>query len=105
MRIASASNLSSGGAGRLSGTGPLPACSTAFGIPVASDLRTEFGDKLKPIERDFYFHAAAVPLPGDAGACIVVVHVQTSPLRPHAGEGLFCIRGGPTGGAAMPWMA
>ncbi len=70
------------------------------GIPVANDLRKEFGDKLKPIERDIYFDAKALPFPGDDATCIFVVHVPTSQLRPHACEGVFYTRG--EGGSAIP---
>jgi len=70
------------------------------GIPVPKDPRKEFADKLKPIERDIYFDAQPIPIPGDAANCIFVVHVPTSPLRPHTCEGAFYIRG--EGGTARP---
>lgn len=72
------------------------------GIPRASDLRKEFGEKVASIQRDLYFDAKAVDLPSDASKCVLVVSIPTSSLRPHMDgpDGRFWVRG--EGGSARP---
>jgi hypothetical protein len=77
-----------------------PEVRSIIGIPHTSDLRKGFGDKLELVQRDIYFDVRAVNIPGDSTKCVLVVHVPTSPLRPHIDvrEGKFYIRG--EGGSA-----
>lgn len=67
------------------------------GIPLDSDLRKAFSDKLSLVQRSIYFEASQKPhlLPTDSTRGIFVVYIPQSPLRPHMDEstGNFYRRG------------
>lgn len=64
---------------------PLAIDDLIVGIPLGSDLRKQFGDKLKPIQQDVFFEASPSPirLPTDAKRGVFVVYVPQSRRRPH----------------------
>ena len=70
------------------------------GIPRSSELRKEFADKLRTVQRDIYFDVKTIDIPGAPEKCVLVVYVPTSQLRPHVdvATGIFWTRG--EGGSA-----
>ncbi len=67
------------------------------GIPLVSDMRKTFADKLLPVQRPVYFEASPKPivLPTAPKLGIFVIYIPQSPLRPHMDEstGNFYRRG------------
>jgi hypothetical protein len=75
------------------------------GIPLKSDLRKEFGDKLEAIRPPVGFEAAsrAITIPDLPGQGAWVVRIPLSPARPHEYDGVFYRRG--DGGQAQRMSA
>jgi hypothetical protein len=73
-----------------------------IGVPIDSELRKEFGEKLADIQPEIYFEATpkALTLPADSERGAFVVHIPQRPRRPHMVEsvGVFYQRG--PGGSA-----
>jgi len=82
----------------------LPAEQRIVGIPRSSETLKEFGNKITDIQPNVHCipRRRLIDLPNDGTKGIFVVHVPTSPRRPHMvePEGIFYIRG--SGGSAEP---
>lgn len=80
-----------------------PARDRVVGIPLGSDLRREFGDKLAGIVQEVAFDASPTPIgvSGLPGQGIFIVRIPVSLRRPHqvTESGVFHRRG--DGGAAV----
>lgn len=71
------------------------------GIPLDSDLRKEFGDKLAPLQPNVHFETSPRPiqLPDDATRGIFIVRIPQSTRRPHMLGGKYYRRD--AGGSAV----